>query len=104
MLPHDRKYLSAFYDAMAFVLIKDGQRQHPIIETTDHFHNFHSGSIRLSTDSVCLGRYDGLLEASQESFVNAVGPQSSTVDDSVRVGLVAACGVLSYVTEIHREE
>lgn len=104
MMPEDRRYLSSFYDAMAFVLIRDGQRDTPIISSTEQFANFHAGSLRLSIDKASVGKYQGLAEAIDETFVNACGADIKPITQEVRSRLVAACGALAYSLEIHRDE
>lgn len=104
MLPRDREYLAAFYDAIAFVLIKDGERKSPIISDTAQFQNFHAGSLRLSTDNSSVGEYDGLTSAIDETFVNACGAEILPVTCSVRSRLVAASGALAFALGIHGEE
>lgn len=102
-IPSDREYFSAFYDAMAFVLIKDGQRDLPIIGDTDQFHWFHAGSIRLFTESRGVGADFRLPDAASETFANACGVSTSPMTPGVRARLAAACGILSYAIEIHRD-
>lgn len=104
MLPDDRKYLASFYDAMAFVLIRDGEREMPIIGSTDQFANFHAGSLRLAIDRASVGKYPGLAEAIDETFVNANGPEIKKIDSETRARLVSACGALAYSFGIHRDE
>lgn len=104
MLPDDRKYLAAFYDAMAFVIIRDGERELPIIGSTEQFANFHAGSLRLAIDKDKVGKYPGLAEAIDETFVNANGPEVKKIDADTRARLVSACGVLAYSFGIHRDE
>lgn len=104
MLPDDRKYLATFYDAMAFVLIRDGEREMPIVGSTEQFANFHAGSLRLAIDKDNVGKYPGLAEAIDETFVNANGPEVKKIDADTRARLVSACGVLAYSFGIHRDE
>jgi hypothetical protein len=103
MLPKDRQYLAAFYDAMAFVLIRDQKRVPPIIGTTEQFVNFHGGSLRLAIDKANVGKYPGLAEAIDETFINACGAESQKIDEKVGSRLVAACGVLSWSLGIGHE-
>lgn len=103
MTPTDRKYLANFYDAMAFVLLRDGDRESPIISDTDKFVTFHAGSLQLAIDRKDVGKYDGLGAAIDEAFVNAVGSDMVKVDATVRAKLVAASGVLSWTFSIHGE-
>jgi hypothetical protein len=103
MLPKDRQYLAAFYDAMAFVLIRDRQRELPIIGSTEQFANFHGGSLRLAIDKANVGKYPGLAEAIDETFINACGAEVQKIDEKVGSRLVAACGVLSWSLGIGHE-
>jgi len=103
MLPSDRKYLSAFYEAMAFVLVRDGGRELPIIGSTEQFANFHGGSLRLAIDKANVGKYPGLAEAIDQTFVAACGNEVQKVDAKVNARLVAACGVLAWSFDIGHE-
>lgn len=103
MLPADRKYLANFYDAMAYVLLKDGDRDQPIVATTDKFIVFHSNSLRLGIEKKNVGKYPGLGEAIDEVFFAAMGADPKTIDPDTRTKLVAACGVLSWTFSIHHE-
>jgi hypothetical protein len=104
MLPADRQYLANFYDAMAFVLLKDGDRDPPIVSTSDQFVVFHANSLRLAIEREKVGKYPGLGEAIDEVFFNAAGAESKAIDSDTRSILVAACGVLSWSFAIHRDE
>lgn len=104
MLPADRQYLANFYDAMAFVMLKDADRDPPIITTTDQFVIFHANSLRLAIERAKVGQYPGLGEAIDQVFVNAAGADVKSIDDDTRSILVAACGVLSWSFAIHRDE
>lgn len=101
MLPNDRQYLANFYDAMAFVLLRDASRETPIVGTTDAFAAFHAGSLQMAIDKANVGKYPGLAEAIDETFVNAVGAESKVLDADSRTKLTAACGVLSWVFSVH---
>jgi len=103
MTPTDRRYLAHFYDAMAFVLLRDGDREKPIISDTDKFSAFHGGSLRLAIDKSDVGKYDGLGEAIDMAFIKANGADVLKVDEKVRRNLVVACGVLSWTFSIHGE-
>ena len=104
MLPADRQYLANFYDAMAFVMLKDRDRDPPIVSTTDKFVVFHTNSLRLAIERAKVGKYPGLGEAIDEVFLNAAGAQAKAIDSDTRSILVAACGVLSWSFAIHRDE
>lgn len=75
MLPADRMYLASLYDAMTFVIMRDGQRDEPIISTTQKFADFHAGSLRLAIDKAKVGQYPGLDKAINQVFVAAGGPR-----------------------------
>lgn len=104
MLPADRKYLANFYDAMVFVLMRDAGRDEPICSTVGKFAEFHAGSLQLAIDRQNVGKYPGLGEAIDQVFVNAVGADDVRLEASSRTKLTAACGVLSWVFQIHRDE
>lgn len=103
MTPADRNYLAHFYDALAFILIRDGDREQPIVADTEKFAVFHGGSLRLAVDRKDVGKYPGLGEAIDQTFVNANGADIVNVDADVRARLVAACGALSWAFKIHGE-
>lgn len=103
MTPADRSYLAHFYDAMAFVILRDGDREEPIIADTDRFVAFHGGSLRLAIDKQDVGKYGDLGSAIDQSFVNAIGADPQRLDADVRRKLVAACGALSWTFTIHGE-
>lgn len=104
MLPADRLYLASLYDAMSFVMLRDGQRDPPIVSTTEKFANFHAGSLRLAIDKANVGKYPGLDAAIDEVFVQAGGPEVKAIDQDTRDALIAACQVLSWTFGIHRDE
>ena len=104
MLPKDRQYLATLYDAMVYVLIRDGEREKPIIGSNDQFAAFHAGTLNLAIDKAAVGKYPGLAEAVDNVYVNALGAdvRELTVDD--RRALIAACGVLSWSFGMGRDE
>lgn len=103
MMPSDRKYLANFYEAMAFVLLQDGERDQPIIGTTEQFVALHAGSLRLAIEKAKVGKYAGLGEAIDQTFLSAMGADQKKVDKDARGRLIAACGVLSWVFNIGHE-
>lgn len=103
MLPSDRRYLANFYEACAYIVLKDGDRPAPIIGTSDQFVVFHAGSLRLAIEKAKVGQYPGLGEAIDQTFVNALGADPKKLDAEVRRRLVAACGVLSWAFNIGHE-
>lgn len=96
MLLKDRQYLAAFYDAVTFVLLRDGDRPEPIIGTTDQFQSFHANSLRLAIDRESVGKYPGLAEAIDETIVSIAGAEASRIDEDKRGKLIAACATLAW--------
>lgn len=103
MLPGDREYLAAFYDAMSFILLQDGNRTTPIVSDTEKFAVFHAGSLQLAIEKKNIGKYPGLDAAIDIVFFDAAGADVSAIDADKRAKLIAACSVLSYVFRIHGE-
>jgi bifunctional ADP-heptose synthase (sugar kinase/adenylyltransferase) len=103
MLPEDRQHLSAFYDAMAFILANDGERAEPIVSTTAKFAALHAGSLNLAIQKKKVGAYPGLDKAIDAALMKIAGDDESAVDAEKRKKLIAACGVLSWVLAIHHE-
>jgi hypothetical protein len=104
MLPKDRQYLATLYDAMAYVILRDGDREKPIVGSNDQFAAFHAGTLNLAIDKAAVGKYPGLAEAIDEVFVNALGADVRELDADARKHLIAACGVLSWSFGIGRDE
>jgi hypothetical protein len=88
---------------MAFVLLRDGDRDKPIIGNTDQFAVFHAGTLNLAIEKANVGKYPGLDRAIDMTFFNAAGAESAVIDADRRTKLVAACGVLSWVFRVHGE-
>ena len=104
MLPKDRQYLATLYDAMAYVLIRDGEREKPIIGSNDQFAAFHAGTLKLAVDKSAVGKYPGLAEAIDNVYVNALGADVRELSVDGRRALIAACGVLSWSFGMGRDE
>lgn len=103
MTPKDRLYCANFYQALRFVVERDGKRSDPIITDTTKFEAFHAGSLKAAIDREDVGKYDGLGEAIDEVFVNAAGADVQKVNAQVRGKLLAACGVVAWTFSIHGE-
>jgi len=103
MLPADREYLSAFYDATKFVLTQDGERSTPIIGDTDKFTVFHAGSLQLAIQKKNVGKYPGLDKAIDAVFLNAAGADVKSLDKDTREKLIAACNVLAYAFKVNSD-
>jgi hypothetical protein len=103
MLPSDREYLAAFYDATRFVLTQDGERSTPIIGDTDKFTVFHAGSLQLAIQKKNVGKYPGLDKAIDAVFLNAAGADVQALDKVTREKLIAACNVLAYVFKVGKD-
>lgn len=104
MLLADREYLAAFYDAMAFILLNDGDRSTPIIGDTEKFTVLHAGSLRLAIKKGNVGKYPGLDKAIDMAFFKAAGAEVATVDAKKRTELIAACCALSWAFKVHADE
>ena len=104
MLPSDRQYLAAFYDATKFVLTQDGERSTPIIGDTDKFTVFHAGSLQLAIQKKNVGKYPGLDKAIDSVFFNAVGADVKAIDKATGEKLIAACNVLAHAFRINGNE
>ena len=94
ILPGDRLYYSAFYESLAAVLAIDGERDTPIIDTTEKFRRLHSGSLDLAIEKQKVGKYPGLGEAIDKAFALAAsGVDPSTlrtaedVEKAIKEGL-----------------
>jgi hypothetical protein len=102
MTPGDRQYLAHFYDAMAFIILRDGDREQPIITDTDKFEAFHGGSLRLAVDRKDVGKYGDLGKAIDKVFATAMGTDDVVpLDKDARAKIVTACGVLSWTFTIN---
>jgi len=104
MLPSDRQYLAAFYDATAFVMTQDGERSTPIIGDTDKFTVFHAGSLQLAIQKKNVGKYPGLDKAIDAVFLAAAGADVKAIDKATGEKLIAACNVLAYAFRINGNE
>lgn len=104
MLPTDRIYLASLYEAIAFILKRDFTRDDPVIKTTDDFVAFHSASLRLGIDKKSVGKYPGLAEAIDKTFLNAIGADQRALDPAIAGKLVAASEALSYILGIGKDE
>jgi len=104
MLPSDRQYLAAFYDATAFVLKQDGERSTPIIGDTDKFTVFHAGSLQLAIQKKNVGKYPGLDKAIDAVFLAAAGADVKAIDKATGEKLIAGCNVLAYAFRINGNE
>lgn len=103
MLPADREYLSAFYDALGFVVYQDGSRSSPAITSSDQFVQLHAGSLNLAIEKRNVGKYPGLDRAIDQTFLAACGPESVALTKESRMTLVSACNTLAWVFRIHHE-
>lgn len=103
MLPADREYLSAFYDALGFVVFQDGSRSSPAITTSDQFVQLHAGSLKLAIEKKNVGKYPGLDSAIDQTFLAACGAESVSLTKESRIAIVSACNTLAWVFRIHHE-
>ena len=103
LLPADRIYLSALYDAMAGVVERDGRRDEPILDTTEKFAFFHKQTLNFAIDKKDVGKVPGLGEAIDEVFVNAAGVEVAPITGQKRIDLENACNAISWVFRINKE-
>lgn len=103
MMPADREYLSSFYDALGFVVYQDGSRSSPAITSSDQFVQLHAGSLNLAVEKRNVGKYPGLAQAIDQTFMAACGPESVSLTKESRMTLVSACNTLAWVFRIHHE-
>lgn len=103
ILPSDRRHLAAFYDALMFVLARDGERAEPVISSTAKFAALHAGSLNLAIEKKKVGRYPGLDKAIDKALMRIAGDDEGPVDEKRRGKLLAACGTLSWIFSIHHE-
>jgi hypothetical protein len=104
ILPGERVYLSGLYEAMRSIVERDGKRDAPIINTTEAFARFQSGTLELAIDLDKVGKYPGLDVAIDKVFFEAIGtdePRSLTAVE--RQKIMDACAVLSYTFGIGRD-
>lgn len=103
MTPKDRAYMAHFYDALGWVLNRDGERDKSIITDTNKFEMFHSQSLDMAIDRKDVGKYDGLGAAIDQTFISSAGADSQNVTPAVREKLLKACSVLAWTFQIHGE-
>lgn len=103
MTPGDRLYCANFYEALSYVLARDGKRKDPIMSDTTKFESFHAESLQAAIDRDDVGKYDGLGAAIDETFIAAAGAGVQDVTPAVREKLVAASSALSWTFAIHGE-
>lgn len=104
MLPKDREYLANLYDAMGFVLLRDsGRGDDAIISTTSKFAGFHESTLRLAIDRKAVGKYPGLAEAIDSTFMRAIGDDQRAIEGDDRTKLIGACNALAWTFKIHGE-
>lgn len=99
--PHDRIYLSHFYDALAYVLENDGRRGSPQITTIDGFAELHNASLSAAVDRDHVGIYPNLMDCVWEAIFAIVGVQTPEVDAEGRQRLIEACSALAWRFAIH---
>lgn len=99
--PHDRVYLSHYYDALAYVLENDGRKHSPQIETVDSFAELHNSSLAAAVDRDNVGIYPGLMDDVWQAIFEIVGVGEVAVTAAMRERLVAACSALAWRFAIH---
>lgn len=99
--PHDRVYLSHFYDALAHVMADDGRKKVPQITTMDGFAELHNSSLGTAIDRDHVGIYPNLMEHVWEVIFNLVGVLEVNLDGEARAHLATACSALAWRFAIH---
>lgn len=103
MLPKDRFYLADFYDAMAWVILRDKLRDTPVIATNEDFVRLHAGSLQLAIDRGDVGKYPGLGKAVDQVFKDTLGTEVVPMGEDEFDILIAACNALAWRFSIHGE-
>lgn len=104
MLPYDREYLSSFYIAMGVILQRDADRVDPVIKTTDQWVAFHAGSLQLAIDKKKVGKYEGLGEAVDLVFMEAIGADARKLSKTDLEKLSKVSAAISYVFKAGEDE
>lgn len=79
----DAKLITAFYLELADVVSDDNS----VIKTTEQFRNFNGMAGLLHFNSDLKGKYDSLGSDIDSAIVNAIGKQSTTIDEDKREDL-----------------
>ena len=101
MLPADREYLAAMYDAMREIIANDSKREAPIIASTEAFAMYHSGTLDSAIDLEKVGKYPGLDVALDKVFFEALktdDPRALAPAD--RQAILDGCSVLVYTLKV----
>lgn len=99
--PHDRIYLSHFYDALAHVIQMDGRKSEPQITTMDGFSELHNSSLAAALDRDHVGIYPNLMDCVWQVIFKLVGVLNVRIDAEARERLVTACSALAWRFAIH---
>lgn len=103
ILPKDRIYLSRFYDAMGWIVMRDSERDEPIITTTEKLAEFHAGSLNLAIDRDDVGKYDGLGKSVDDAFKKVLGDDVSPLEGDSTEAVILLCNALSWRFAIYGE-
>jgi len=79
----DAKLITAFYLELADVVSDDNS----VIKTTEQFRNFNGMAGLLHFNSDLKGKYDSLGSDIDSAIVNAIGKQSTSIDEDKREDL-----------------
>tara|TARA_R100000278_G_scaffold110854_1_gene88191 strand:+ start:1614 stop:2084 length:471 start_codon:yes stop_codon:yes gene_type:complete len=103
ILPKDRIYLSRFYDAMGWIIMRDSERDTPIISNTEKLSEFHAGSLQLAIDRDDVGKYAGLGKSVDDAFKKVLGDDVSPIEGDSTEAVILLCNALSWRFAIYGE-
>ena len=103
ILPKDRVYLSRFYDAMGWIIMRDSERDTPIITNTEKLSQFHAGSLQLAIDREDVGKYSGLGKSVDDAFKKVLGDDVSPLEGDSTEAVILLCNALSWRFAIYGE-
>lgn len=94
--PHDRIYLSNFYDCLAFVVAKDAKKKPPDLQKVDDFLTLHNCSMTVAVDRNDLGLYPALVTQVWTAIALAIGGDVIEYKSADRKKLVTILGALAW--------
>ena len=103
ILPQDRIYLSRFYDAMGWIIMRDSERDSPIITNTEKLAEFHEGSLQLAIDRDDVGQYEGLGKSIDDAFKKVLGDDVTPLEGDSTEAVILLCNALSWRFAIYGE-
>ena len=71
ILPADRDYYARYFDALGWILVKDGERDSSMLDTNEKLRRFNAGSLDAAIEKASVGKYPGLGESLDRAFALA---------------------------------